>query len=224
MFRAIRNAITIPILVVSLIVCGIFSFFAYLLYKEFTRNRHVSTVVNIDPQAEIKLHWELREMHSLSGTDYLMASASSKQSYQMSHYEKEATAARNYLFINAVDKSMSWLLPHNNFLFLSNQRLSKKDHDDAASLSNWMKYSYIKDDSNRDQRLTGQDKISIAISDVTGKGFTEVLENIDFILGSYLRDEDVLLIFYERNEKDYLAEINLPKKQVTDTRELPKTQ
>jgi hypothetical protein len=72
--------------------------------------------------------------------------------------------------------------------------------------------------------MTSEDHRTIAISGAAGEGYAELIQNIDQILGSKLRDENSLLIFYNTNRSSFVSEINLHERQVIVTKELPKIQ
>lgn len=234
LFRTKWSAKSLLILAMGLIFFGVVVLVAYQVYKVATRNRQVQNVVNVDSAAVIESEWTLGNFERINGTDYVMAAAHSKQSYQGSYYEKDASAVRNYLFVNAFDKSSRWLVPTNKYLFLTAEKLrleakpGAKSHEQVEGYNSqairWIKYELVKSDTNNDGRFTTKDRRTIAVSDASGENYTEVIENIEQILGSMLNDEDTLLIFYSTGAGSYVSEINLPKRQVTTTKELPKIQ
>jgi hypothetical protein len=219
LFRTIWRINSVLILTVGLMSFGLLAYIGYELYKQKFQTRDVSEVVNVDSDAYVNSEWALGGFSRVEGTNYLMAPAFSKQNYQVSYYEKGASAVRNYLFVNAVDKSSRWLIPDNKALFLSSDRLSQGDVSNKPM--QWMKYEVIKADTNQDKRLTEKDQRAIAISSLTGEGYVELVKNIDELLGSQVQDENTLLLFYRSGQKRFVSEINLPKRQVTVTKELP---
>lgn len=200
----------------------------YVAYKIFTGTlikRHVDSVVNVDAQARINSEWKLGNFAYLSGTDYLMAAVYSEQDYQMTYSSKEATAVRNYLFINATDKSSRWLIPHHKYLFLRSQNLLRPDEERSdKAVIKWIRYEVVKADTNGDGRLTSDDRRTIAFSNAAGEGYAEIIQNVDEVLGSHLRDENTWLEIYKSGDKNFVAEINLPQHQITVTKDLPPIQ
>lgn len=216
---------------------GLFSLIGYAIYKDITRKRYISSVVNVDPSAPIQAKWWLSDFTQIANTKYFMAAASSEQSYEMSHYEKEASAVRNYMFVDGADKSARWLTPTNNYLFLDANELHESKMLPGEASANkygaivnapgqasvkWMRYLVVNADTNGDQRLTEKDQRVIAISSVSGEGYTELIRNVDAVRGSTLRNENTLILFYESDKKYFVAEINLPQRQIVETKELPK--
>lgn len=225
------------VLGVGAVALTLFSLIGYAVYKDITRKRHVSSVVNVDPSAPIQAKWWLGDFAQIANTKYFMAAASSEQSYEMSHYEKGASAVRNYMFVDSTDKSARWLVPTNKYLFLGAEQLHEKQMLPGEDFANkyggavkppdqaivkWMRYLVVTADTNGDQRLTEKDQRVVAISTVSGEGYTELIRNVDAVMGSSLRNENTLIYFYESDKKYFIAEINLPQRQVTTTKELPK--
>lgn len=207
--------------IVGAFALAIVTFIGYRIFKEITRRREVSSVVNIEQNANIQAAWDLGNFESIAHTNYLMAPVFSKQSYQQSYYEKGASAVRNYLFVNAIDKTTNWLVETNNYLFLSADKLHWSDNKPDEGTIKWIKYRVVKSDTNADGRLTDKDRWAIAFTDATGKGYTELIQNVEELLGSTLRDENTLIIFYKIDQKRFVSEINLPLRKITETKELP---
>ncbi|MDQ4120971.1 MAG: hypothetical protein M3209_05955 [Acidobacteriota bacterium] len=235
LFRNKWNTKTLLILATCLAVFGVLSLISYKIYKGVTRNRQVQNVVNVETTTRVESEWEFGSFERVSGTDYAMAPTHSKQNYQTSYYEKDASAVRNYLFVNTVDKSSRWLIPTNKYLFLTTERLPrqqieqntrsmKQADDNKDEAVKWIKYEIVKSDTNLDGRFTAKDRRTIAVSSATGEGYVEVIDDVEDVLGSMLRDNDTLLIFYRTNGNSFVTEVNLPSRQVTITRELPKIQ
>lgn len=234
LFRARWNTRSLLILAAGLAILSVVVLVSYQVYKVATRNRQVQNVVSTDTTSFIESEWTLGNFERINGTDYVMAPTHSKQSYQASYYEKDASAVRNYLFVNALDKSSRWLAPTNKYLFLTAEKLrleakpDEKSHQQTEANNSkairWIKYELIKSDTNGDGRLTTRDRRTIAVSGATGENYTEVIENVEQVLGSMLNDENTLLIFYNTGASSFVSEVNLPTRQVTITKELPKIQ
>ena len=121
-FRIIWKIDSVLILISGLMVVVILGYAGYRIYQDVFRSRKVSSFVNVESDTEISAEWRLGGFDRLEGTDYLMAPVYSTQTFQASYYEKGTSAVRNYLFVNAVDKSSRWLIPHNNYLPVSFQK------------------------------------------------------------------------------------------------------
>lgn len=224
LFKTVWHINSILILIVGLMVFSFLGYAGYTFYKERSR-RYGTNVVNVQPDAHINSEWRLGSFESIAGTDYIMAPAYSEQTYQLNYAsEKETSAVRNYLFVNATDKLSRWLVPNNNYLFLNTERLLHSEDDSERNEVKWIEYEVIKSDTNGDGRMTSEDQLAIAISDPTGERYVEIVPNIDKILGSKMRDDNTLLIFYSSGGRNFVSEIKIPDRRVTITKELPKIQ
>jgi|GEM_PF-919306 len=234
LFRSVWKTKTPLIVVAGLVVIGIFVLIGYQIYRSLTRTRQVSNVVNVEPNRRIESSWTLGTVERIAGSDYAMAPARSEQTYEASYYEKDASAVRNYLFVNIVDKSSRWLVAGNKFLFLSAVKLTPADAEDSRSTKDrydvvqnsgpvrWIRYEVVTTDTNGDNRLTDRDRRTVAVSDASGEGYTEVVRDVDETLGYLLRDESTLLVFYRSGTDNFVAEVSLPSRQITYSKALPK--
>jgi hypothetical protein len=235
LFQRTWNFKSLLILAAGLAALGVLSLVGYEVYKVKTRTRQVHNVVNVEPDTRIEYEWALGTFERVPGTDYVMAAAHSKQSYHASYYEKDASALRNYLFVNVADKSSRWLVPTNKYLFLRAERLRQEakpeggagkgaEAQQGGEAVKWLMYEVVKSDTDRDSRLTAKDQRAVAVSGAAGEGYKEVIDNVDQTLGSMLRDENTLLVFHSTGGSSYVSEVDLPGRQVSVTRELPKMQ
>ena len=94
-----------------------------------------------------------------------------------------------------------------------------KDQQKVTAL--W--YEIVQNDTNEDQRLTETDEKVIALSDVSGGNYREVL-SVDVVLGSYQKDSNNLLLFYESDQKNWVTEINVTTRKAIVPTELPAIQ
>lgn len=205
--------------IVGLVVLIVFGFGGYQLGRFFLREPTENTVVDKKPQEDKKVKTSLGNFKELEGTPYLMAPVSSQSDYLQDSSVKKLSTIRNYLFVNANDKSTEQLVPGNDFLFLDAQEVVLKRRDDQIVRGMW--YEVVKSDSNNDKRLDNNDKKTIAVSDVSGSDYTEVIDEVDRLLGSHQTNSRTLLIFYELDGREYIGEINIPKRVLVEKVVLP---
>lgn len=163
----------------------------------------------------------------LNGSPFLLASVDDIQDerYQLSlsSSSSSSTHIRNYLFLNKTDLSAHRLVPKNEWLFLQNEKLGQFKNGDLIKVEGlW--YAVVKEDTNSDKQLTELDRKTIAMSDVTGKSYTEVIPQVDRILGTHRKGATTLQIFYDLNDRNFVTEVNIQTRQVIRTRELPSIQ
>ena len=183
----------------------------------------MSDVANIDPTISTATNWTFGSVETVPGTGYAMVAAYATQSYRPSTYDKEASSIRNYLFIQMADKSSHWLLPSNRVLILSNTQLPESSGDKPKPVR-WIEYRVVTADTNKDGRLSTADTFQLAYSDGIGNHYTEVLNNVEEITGSTTPTANSRLIFYKHNGRYLVAEIDIPSRRVTVTKELPPIQ
>ncbi|MEO1378464.1 MAG: hypothetical protein AAFW70_30215, partial [Cyanobacteria bacterium J06635_10] len=193
--------------IIGLIVLVVFGYGGYQLGRYILRERTADNLVNTEAEKDEKVKMTLGNFRELEGTPYLMAPVNSQQNYRQNYYDKQASSIRNYLFLNANDKSARRLVPRNNFLFINAQEVVLKRREDKIVRGIW--YEVVKADSNNDKRLSDKDKKIIAVSDVSGSDYTEVIDEVDRVLGSHQKNSTTLLIFYELDNREYVGEIKV---------------
>jgi len=160
------------------------------------------------------------------GTTHLMApiiSGSTERSSSRSSYSYESgQIAYNYVFLNSADESTLTLLPTNDHLFVATVSFPEKHAGDKEPFKiEWFLYGLVKTDTDGDKELTDKDRRSVCVSGAGGGGFKEIVEDVDQVYGHSLVDSDTLLVIYRKASKKYLTRINLPKREIVSTKELP---
>lgn len=222
LFRLIKSANTLIFFGVGLLLLSVLGYAAYQIYSQTFRDRSVSEIVSLDSAAEkSKTEVSLGTFEPIVGTPYLLAPISAEQNYRQDYYEKSALSIRNYLVLNLNNKSAVRVVSHNNSLFLSAERIGQKNEKGEIIKAQAIWYQIIKTDTNGDQRLTETDQKTIAVSDVSGKNYTEVLPQVDRILGTHQPSATTLLLIHETGQKNFVTEIDVTSRIVTATKELP---
>ncbi|WP_414619054.1 hypothetical protein [Calothrix sp. CCY 0018] len=206
-------------LIIGLVVLVVFGFGGYQLGRFFLREPTANTVANKKLQKDSKVKTSLGNFSELEGTPYLMAPVNSQLNYRQDYSENKQFTIRNYLFVNVNDKSTQQLVPKNDFLFVNAQKVVLERRDDKIVRGIW--YEVVKADSNNDKRLDNNDKITIAVSDVSGSDYTEVIDEVDRFLGSHQKNSTTLLVFYELDGREYIGEIDMLKRVLVEKVVLP---
>ncbi len=76
--------------------------------------------------------------------------------------------------------------------------------------------------SSNDGKPDYDDRKTIAIADPSGANYAEVITEADEILQRTMHSESKLTVIYQSNAKLFIADIDLPQRQVT-TKDLPAT-
>ncbi|MGB6298962.1 MAG: hypothetical protein WBF90_22675 [Rivularia sp. (in: cyanobacteria)] len=206
-------------LIIGLVVLVVFGFGGYQLGRFFLREPTANTVANKIPQEDNKVKTSLGNFSELEGTPYLMAPVNSQLDYRQDSSGKKPSTIRNYLFVNVNDKSIQQLVPKNDFLFVNAQKVVLERRDDQIVRGIW--YEVIKADSNNDKIIDNKDKKTIAVSDVSGSDYTEVIDEVDRFLGSHQKDSTTVLVFYELDGREYIGEIDIRERVLVEKVVMP---
>jgi hypothetical protein len=87
-------------------------------------------------------------------------------------------------------------------------------------VARWIYIEVIKSDTNNNGKWDYEDRKAIAIADPAGVNYVEVITETDEILQRTMHTEDKLTVVYQSNAKLFIANIDLPQRQVT-TKDLP---
>jgi hypothetical protein len=83
-------------------------------------------------------------------------------------------------------------------------------------------YQVVKADSNGDKQITSTDLITLAISEPSGQGYTELIPNVKTLYGqAFQREPRRLVVVYGNAEGHFSSSIDLTTKQVVATNPLP---
>ena len=220
-FRWLKSVNVLLFFFLGLIMLAVFGYVGYYMFKNISRERNVYNSVNQESQTDIKVKVKLSNFQPLSGTPYLMAPISSEQNYRHSYYDKTAGSIRNYLFFNGNDKSAKKLLTKNDFLFLNSQNVVEQNPQTKIDKVNGIWYTVVTTDTNKDKLLDSRDQKIIAVSDVSGNGYTELIKKVDQVLGSHQKNQNNVLVFYESGGKNFVAEIDVFQRKLLIEQNLP---
>jgi hypothetical protein len=184
----------------------------------------------------------MTEFKQINGTPYLSAPIYVADQEQKSilrqiksagsEYGREYTGVdiRNYMFVHRDNLSAGKLLSNNTSRLLEMEEIGEPAPPDKSnsdpSRRNWIKtvktlwYVQVLADTNGDKTLTDLDRKQIAISDVSGANYTEVIKDIDKILLVYPKGLDRRLVFYTSGQKHFVADVDIPKRKAT-VKQLP---
>jgi len=215
------NALIIAVAGVLAVVVLLFA--GYLIYNEQARTKYKNEIVNIDPETKIEEVFRLGRVKHVNGSQAVIVPLYSDQSFDLRYSGTKSTAStRNLLFSNMHNEESNWLLPTNDYLIpqynLINKSNSYSSDEDIVTIL----YRIVVSDTNNDSRLTENDELSIHLSNPDGSEFTEILKNIDDVLGYELINQEALAIMFNRGGQGYTAYVSLKNFEVTKEIELPK--
>lgn len=220
-FRFIRSLNVLVSFGVGLLLLAVLGYAAYQIYRETVRERVVSGVANVGDSQAVETQVGLGNFAPVEGTSYYFAPIGFEQNYRQSYYDKAASSTRNYLFLNLTNKSAGRLVPKNDWLFLNAEKLGDKSKAGSVLKVQALLYQVVKADTDGDKRLTELDRKTMALSDSSGKNYTEIIPQFDRILGVFQPKPSTVMLAYSQSEKNFVAEVNLVNRQVIRTQELP---
>jgi hypothetical protein len=145
----------------------------------------------------------------LSGLEFSLNSSS--RDYPVS--------VHNYIFFDMDSEQFRTLLPTNDYTVLNKSGIPYADS--ATNPVKWWLYSVIKSDTNKDKMISEKDKFALAMSDVDGQNYVELIPDIDQALGQFMKSDTLIFYFYKQNDKKYYAKIDLQARKVISTAEYP---
>ena len=77
-----------------------------------------------------------------------------------------------------------------------------------------------KTDTDKNGVLDYKDKLTIGVTDVGGNSPTELIPEVERVLGHILKDDNTLFVIYHSLDKNYTAKIDLPGRQIVSTTEM----
>jgi hypothetical protein len=184
----------------------------------------------------------MTDFQPISGTPYLYAPiyvATAEQRQSISKQVKSAVWSRsydssidirNYMFVHRDNLSATKLLANNTGRIIEMEQLGEpvlrpKDGKVATSGTVPQKvttfwYKKVTADTNGDKTLDGRDRLTIALSDVSGANYTEIIKEIDKIILIYPKGINRRLVIYATGTKHFVADVDIPKRTAT-IKELP---
>lgn len=129
----------------------------------------------------------------------------------------------NFVFFNSQTETYNRLLLTNEIVVLQIAGFPPgtptENPEDFRPVMWWM-YVLAKADTDQNGVLNYQDKLTIGVTDVGGNSPTELIPNVDSLLGQILKEDDILFVIYHSSDKNYIAKIDLPGRQVISTTEM----
>ncbi len=178
----------------------------------------------------------LSPFNPITGTDYLMAGivaapVGRDASFNplnwinsSSGYSSSSSGTYNYVFFEQASGQYHRLLPTNDYTIFQTSGFPSQQYDPAnpnkpAPVVEYWVFSVIKQNTNTDGYIGYGDKMTIAISDVGGNGYTELIDNVDGLLGQVYQNSASMFIMYNSDKKNYVAKINPSTRELLSTTE-----
>lgn len=209
------------------ISCCLLSFWKF----GFLSKLYPSNPMSQNPKSELILS----KFKSLSGTSFMMAPLQSEPQKQ-SGFSKIGyqSNTHNYIFFNKETVTFTKLLPTNDYLIKQTTQLTETGVvenapygvkpelrcDEKSQTIRWLLYLVVNQYTNSDKQLSPKDITNLAMSDVSGKNYTELIPGIQIILGLTLKNAQQLIVIYRKDNQNQVSIIDLLKREVTLTQDI----
>ena len=199
--------------------------------SRFTRLQN-STGIEATPQIVEK---HLSAFRPIEGTSYMIADisgnpqAEERGSFSPFRWIESGYSGYsgyeiyNFVFFNSETETFNRLLPTNEQVVLQivgfPPGMPTENPEDFEPV-NWWMYVLAKTDTDKNDVLDYKDKLTIGVTDVGGNSPTELIPDVERVLGHILKDENTLFVIYHSLDKNYIAKIDLPGRQIVSTTEM----
>ena len=211
LFRTLWRINAFVILLTGLLLSALAVLAMITLGREMTRERVSPGTARTDPEVVKGEVFELGNMRRLRGTPVLLLELISRQSYGSMSSSKEVASVRNLLFYDSETAKNSWLFTQ--YGLVANIRPLAEGGDEKARIR-WILLEQVAQDTNRDGRLNLQDAHTLGVVEADGQGYKDVLQNVERVLGVEFLSDAVVAVAYTEVNADYVAEIDLPRREV----------
>jgi len=208
-FATVWRVNAIMIFLTAILACAVLAFAAWQIYREATRTRQATGVLNVAEAQIDRAKAELGRFEAITGTDVLRAPLQLEQVYGFGSGSKEATSVQNYLFYDSSDGNSHWLVSGNKGLFLSARELPERQYTRPEKPFSVFVYELIEADTSGDGKLTASDTKTVAVSDPVGSHFTRVLTGVQEVNGTTLTRSGRVLVLYTAASVLKAAEIEV---------------
>ena len=195
------NAVVISLLGILGIIFGLYV--GYMILTDSKRDTYVENLSSAPGKESAKEHLIFDEMKTVPGNDLVLIPLESyryyARGYRSSYSGKNASAVRNYLFLNPLTSEQSWLYPHHDFIITEVSVLPKSRCRDEQKRASAILYYGVKKDTNGDGMLSVSDHKYIAVSDSEGKQYRDLVEGVDTILGHKQVNETAIVISFVKD-------------------------
>jgi hypothetical protein len=217
------NALAIATASVGFVLLG--SYAAVSMFKDGTRVRRVTNVVNLGENESVSEEFSLERPDVIAGTPYVRVPLRRGQIYGGgSLYSKNTVQIVNYLFLNTSTNESRWLFERAGQLIVESEELFSKlkSAPDETRQSVGMLYVVVDRDSNGDGRLSERDAQSVAVSAVDGTSYRKLIEGIEQLYSVRQIADDRVLVLYQKDKQTVSELYSVPSMQPLMKANIPK--
>lgn len=189
----------------------------YKLLQDVFGTRQVHDLVNVDESTKKQESLKLSYFQQLKGTDFILISLTSDQTYGTSYYSKSSSnQIRNYLLFNSTSKDSKWIWGSNTMLVLNETKIYNQTQRESTQVAKGLLFEVIEKDFNNDGLLNHQDMKSVQYYDLTSGKMISIVSQMDQSIGIQQTSDDQVSIFYYRSGKSYFKSMTVSSLALTD--------
>jgi hypothetical protein len=215
LFAWIWRVNSVVILAVGVVGLFVLMFAAAVIYKDMTRKREASGVINVTEQEIDAEKVTLGEFREVEGTGILRAPLNLEQEYAFGSVGSKGTdSLQNFLHFDLRTNESYWLIPGYRGLILEAEQIPPRTFDEKERNPVAYAYVLVEKDSNGDGKLTRNDDKSIGVALSTGKNFARLPIKAEYFHGAHLKGESSMVVLYTSEARLHVVELALPSMQV----------
>ncbi len=203
-----------------IIIIGIF--FAYAFLRKGLGNSGSNSTNDSDLLT-------LNQFHSIQGTSLLVATVEQENARVRDISARwfsfrTGYAVSNLIFLDGSTLSSHSLFETNSNAIIGLYQFPSPNFDSNSNAEQvevkWLIYEIAKSDTNSDGKINGKDLFTVAISDVGGNNYTEIIENVNDIHGMDLIGDSILMLVYNSNGIYTAVKVDLIQQSIIDSKPL----
>ena len=213
-FATVWRLNALIILAAGLLTCGVLAFAGFQMLRQATRPRHAANVVNVAPEQQGRNQTSVGTFSRVEGTQVFRAPLQMEQEYELTVSSKETTSVQNYLFYDPANDRSYWLRGGAPALFAETHELPEREYGERVPVVATL-YEIVERDTDGDQRLTEDDRKTLAISDASGTRLTTLLKDVSEMHSATITAGNTALIIYTAAGKLHAATVDIAMQKVT---------
>jgi hypothetical protein len=224
--KKILYTVIVPLLLVGLL----YIIFSYV--RVSSKADGINTTGGTSEAGEL---FELQSFERIQGTEFLIANVVVKGTD--SYYSREASGneVRNIVFLDSKTLSSSQLFATNESVILRTSKYPNSQTgpapppyldppyvspQDKNTVIQWLVYQIVKKDTNGDGDKDSKDLRTIAVSNVDGGDYIELLHGISGMNSMNMIEEGELIVVYSEGDVNKASILDLMNQMVVKTEEI----
>jgi hypothetical protein len=193
--------------ILLLLVAGVS--FVYINTQSNNWGNRRAVTLKESPESNQNIKLVLGKINTISGSSVLYVNLSENDNNFSYKSGSSAVGIRNTLFFKDKEIKPNWLFESNEYLIQKMDQLKIEDHNEKNPAISFI-YEVVYKDTNDNKRLDSKDKVTIALSNLDGSIFKNVVQLVDSLIDHQVSsDGKEVALIYQINQKVILERISL---------------